>query len=258
MKAAYRITAAAALAVAVSACSAQNAGVNPTPSLAQQPPAGPNVRDPITGHTKHVFFSREYLRRHPGALRHPMRPDVNSANNLIYGGGPVETVPKIYLVFWGTQWGTQGTDSAGNLTFSNDPAQGAPYLQKLFKGLGTGNELWSGTMTQYCDGSSVAAGATTCPSGAPHIGYPTGGALAGVYYGMQHAGRAYAYLGGFDPAFEEASPGAILIGHAIAEAIGEGAGEFHFLRGREAYKYSWGAADRWNQRRLWTRRAHAQ
>jgi len=85
-----------------------------------------------------------------------------------------------------------------------------------------------------------------------------GGQTAAAYYGLSNRGRAYAYLGGFDPAFEEASPGAILIGHAIAEAIGEGAGEFHFLRGREAYKYSWGATDRWNQRRLWRRQAHAR
>lgn len=76
-----------------------------------------------------------------------------------------------------------------------------------------------------------------------------------AYYGFLDRGRAYAYLGGFYPAFEEASPGAILIGYAHGEAIDEGAREFHFLRGREAYKYSWSATDRWNQRRLWTRRA---
>jgi serine protease len=35
----------------------------------------------------------------------------------------------------------------------------APYLQQLFKGLGTGGELWSGVMTQYCQG--VATGTET-------------------------------------------------------------------------------------------------
>jgi len=114
-------------------------------------------------------------------------PAATGPETLAFGGGidgigVTSGTPKIYLVFWGSQWGTQSTDSGGNLTFSNDPAGGAPYIQRLFKGLGTGNELWSGTMTQYCDGSSVAAGATSCPAGAPHIGYPTGGALAGVWY----------------------------------------------------------------------------
>src|SRR5579859_7261164 len=109
-------------------------------------------------------------------------PETLAFGGGIDGIGVTSGTPKIYLVFWGSQWGTQSTNANGNLTFTNDPQQGAPYLQQLFKGLGTGNELWSGTMTQYCDGSSVASGATTCPTGAPHVGYPTGGALAGVWY----------------------------------------------------------------------------
>jgi hypothetical protein len=55
-------------------------------------------------------------------------------------------------------------------------------LQKLFKGLGTGSEQWSGTMTQYCDGSGVSSGATSCSASTSHVGYPTGGALSGVWY----------------------------------------------------------------------------
>ncbi|HET8843312.1 MAG TPA: hypothetical protein VFN35_17750 [Ktedonobacteraceae bacterium] len=110
-----------------------------------------------------------------------------SANTLAYGGGidgigVTSGKEKVYLVFWGTQWGTQSTNSSGNLTFSSDTAGGAPRLQNMFKGLGTGNELWSGVMTQYCDGSSVARNATSCPAGAAHVAYPTGGALSGVWY----------------------------------------------------------------------------
>ena len=109
-------------------------------------------------------------------------PQTLSFGGGIDGIGVASGTPKIYLVFWGSQWGSSSSDSSGNLSFSNDPDQGAPYLQKLFKGIGTGNELWSGTMTQYCDGSSVASGATSCPSGAAHVGYPSGGALSGVWY----------------------------------------------------------------------------
>jgi CelD/BcsL family acetyltransferase involved in cellulose biosynthesis len=79
-------------------------------------------------------------------------------------------------------------------------------------------------------------------------------AVVGAYYGFHHRGRAYAYLGGFDPAYAEESPGAILIGHAIAEAVREGGREFDFLRGQETYKYGWGAVDRWTKRKTWTRR----
>jgi hypothetical protein len=113
--------------------------------------------------------------------------DTAVSNILSYGGGingvgVTSGKEKVYLVFWGTQWGTPSTDSNGNLTLSNDSAGVAPYVQNLFKGLGTGNELWSGTMTQYCDGPGVSSGATTCSSTDMHVGYPTGGTLAGVLY----------------------------------------------------------------------------
>lgn len=73
-----------------------------------------------------------------------------------------------------------------------------------------------------------------------------GGIIAAVYYGFQHRRRAYAYLSGYDPDFAFESPAAILIAHAMEQAICEGAQQFDFLRGQEAYKYEWGAADRSN------------
>ena len=88
--------------------------------------------------------------------------------------------PKVYLVFWGSQWGTPGSDGSGNTTFSGDPQGVAPLLQSFFRGLGTGGETWSGVLTQYCEG--VAVGTITCPATAHHVGYPSGGALAGVWY----------------------------------------------------------------------------
>jgi serine protease len=112
---------------------------------------------------------------------------ATGAETLSYGGGVdgigvTSGTPKVYLVVYGSQWGTSSTDANGNMTLSNDPVGAVPYLQMLFKGLGTGNELWSGVMTQYCDGSGVSAGATSCSSSAAHIGYPTGGAFAGIWY----------------------------------------------------------------------------
>ena len=100
----------------------------------------------------------------------------------VNGIGVTSGTPKVYLVFWGNQWGNAATNAAGYLTLSGDPKNAAPYMQKWIKGLGTNGELWSGTMTQYCDGPLVARGATSCPPGAPRVGYPTGGALAGVWY----------------------------------------------------------------------------
>ena len=76
-----------------------------------------------------------------------------------------------------------------------------------------------------------------------------GDTLAAVYYGFAHHAGSSAYLIGFDPAFAFESPGTIIVAHAIERAIAEGSRTFHFLRGQETYKYEWGAADRWNQRR---------
>jgi hypothetical protein len=117
-------------------------------------------------------------------LNHPRNA---SANDLNYGGGihgiGVTTGPeRVYMVFYGSQWGTQGTNSKGDVTLSGDPSGQAPYQQELYKGLGTGGELWSGVMTQYCQG--VATGAQTCPaSNTQHVAYPAapGGVLAGVW-----------------------------------------------------------------------------
>src|SRR5437763_1817027 len=103
--------------------------------------------------------------------------DLLGLNHLYYGGGidgigVTSGTPKVYLVFYGSQW-----------TSGGDPNGAATYLQNLFRGIGTGGELWSGAMTQYCDGLTVLAGAATCnPGTAPHVGYPSAGALAGVWF----------------------------------------------------------------------------
>jgi CelD/BcsL family acetyltransferase involved in cellulose biosynthesis len=65
-----------------------------------------------------------------------------------------------------------------------------------------------------------------------------------VFYGFASHRRTHYYLGGFAPKFEKLSPGMLIVGHAIEEAIREGQQAFDFLRGQEAYKCAWGAQDR--------------
>ena len=119
-----------------------------------------------------------------GSSRSALTSPAISTSDLHYRGGTggvgVTTgPPKVYLVFWGSQWGTQGTNGQGYATFTGDTQGMAPDIQAFFTGLGTGGEQWSGVMTQYCQG--VAVGTTKCVSSAAHVGYPTGGALAGVW-----------------------------------------------------------------------------
>ncbi len=157
---------------------------------------------------------------------------TDSAQNLRYGGGVdgigVTTgAPKVYLVFWGTQWGTQSTNGNGDLTFSNDSSGAAPQLQEMFKGLGTNGELWSGTDTQYCEG--VATGTQICGNNGTHVAYPTGGALAGVWYANsgaeptnatslqlgQEAVTAASHFGNTTPALNRNAQYVILSAHNV-------------------------------------------
>ncbi len=170
----------------IMAVAASGAPASAAPTVTQA--AGTvNPESPAYGHPyRHgVTPTRETAQKMASwAQAHP-NVRAASANNLSYGGaidgiGVTSGPEKVYLVFYGSQWGTQGTNSSGYTTLSGDPSGEAPDLQGFFKGLGTGNELWSGVMTQYCEG--VAAGAQTCPaSNTAHVGYPTGGALAGVW-----------------------------------------------------------------------------
>ena len=131
------------------------------------------------------------VRPRPGAAAAAAQTDPPLPSALLaYGGdqpfgslqgeGVTTGQPKVYLVFFGSQWGTKSKDSRGYAKFSRDSVGMAGALQGFFAGLGTNGEKWSQIATQYCDG--VAYGATACLPGAPRIPYPSGSVLAGVWY----------------------------------------------------------------------------
>ncbi len=173
--------ASAAVATPSASAASSASAVTATPVAAGGAGVANPYREITLGHPyRHgVVPSLTWLRSHSIPTN-----QASGGGNLSYGGGldgvGVTTGrPEIYLVFWGG-WGSESTDAQGYTTFSNDPAGVAPYLQAFFKGLGTGGETWSGVMTQYCEG--VAAGSQTCPADSSRVGYPFGGALAGVWY----------------------------------------------------------------------------
>ncbi|GAA2744090.1 putative Ig domain-containing protein [Kitasatospora cinereorecta] len=130
---------------------------------------------------------QQHAKMQDWAASHPALNAATGPETLSYGGG-IDGIgvqsghSKVYLVFYGTQWGTQTTDANGNAKFSGDSAGAAGAAQQMFKGIGTGNELWSADLTQWCDGPNVAAGATSCPANANFVPYQSGGVLAGVWY----------------------------------------------------------------------------
>jgi serine protease len=120
-----------------------------------------------------------------------------SAGKLSYGGGVggvgvMSGQNKVYLVFYGTQWGTQsGPDANGNYSFSGDASGAAGLAQKFFKGIGTNGELYQGDLTQWCEG--IASGASDCSArpASSFVPYQQN-ILAGVWYDNSAASPASA------------------------------------------------------------------
>ena len=108
-------------------------------------------------------------------------PHIVSAN-LAYRGGHdgtgIQATPRVYLVFYGRQWGRAHT-SNGDLVFTNDPAGLAPRLQQFLRGL-FGTEHWSTSTTQYCD--HVATGRVQCRTAGRHVTHASTTPLAGVWH----------------------------------------------------------------------------
>jgi hypothetical protein len=65
------------------------------------------------------------------------------------------------------------------------------------------------------------------------------GKVISAFYGFSFGDRLFYYQIGFDPEWEQYSPGTILMYEVIKEAFSKGYREFDFLRGNEAYKTSW-------------------
>jgi CelD/BcsL family acetyltransferase involved in cellulose biosynthesis len=67
--------------------------------------------------------------------------------------------------------------------------------------------------------------------------------------GFLHHGHYYHFIAGYDPGRSHLSLGSFAVYVALRAAVNEGAECFDFLRGKEAYKYRWGARDYQTYRR---------
>jgi hypothetical protein len=101
----------------------------------------------------------------PGGIRPTASATLKVGSNGTQGVVAVQ--PKVYLVFWGSQW-------------SRDPAGVATDTQKLFRGLFGAADNWGTILNQYCAG--VPKGTVTCGSKGTHVKHPTASPLAGVWF----------------------------------------------------------------------------
>jgi hypothetical protein len=117
--------------------------------------ASASGRNAVT--SRHAAVSMMSIRPHHA---HPAaRP--RRTNNLSYHGGVggigVETAPKVYVVFWGSQWN------------GNDPSGEASTFQSFLSG--AGGSSWLNSVTQYCQG--VASGTIFCNGAGQAAGNPS-------------------------------------------------------------------------------------
>jgi CelD/BcsL family acetyltransferase involved in cellulose biosynthesis len=72
--------------------------------------------------------------------------------------------------------------------------------------------------------------------------------VAAGYLNFDYANRIWVYNSGTHPDFLHLSPGWVLLAHLLQWANENGRREFDFMRGDEAYKYRFGAIDRFVHR----------
>lgn len=116
---------------------------------------------------------------HPGTKASPIPGALSYGGGI--GGVGIQTNPKIYVVFWGAQWGGSSVNGDGDLVFSGDVASMAPRLQRMYHGL-YGSETWTNSNEQYCDGPGVFFGDTFCSPSSAHPQHPTSDPVLGVWY----------------------------------------------------------------------------
>lgn len=86
---------------------------------------------------RHVFASRKALRAHR-QLHGKHASGAPYVGQLLFRGGPLQTTPAVYLIFWGF---------SGASDVKNDPYGMAAYLTSFMQALG--GSSWLDTLTQY-------------------------------------------------------------------------------------------------------------
>lgn len=138
--------------------------------------SAPASNDATLGGVRYLERGQRPVIIHPTveAAKRARKSSSTSGGNLYYHGGTgdgsagtvgVETAPKIYLVFWGSQWN------------NNDPSGEAGILESFLPG--ASGSSWLNSVTQYCEG--VNSGTFFCNGAGTPAGNKTG-EYAGYWY----------------------------------------------------------------------------
>jgi hypothetical protein len=158
-----RIAAGVVTLAAAAACS----DVSRTPT---EPRMSPPAESPSFSRAPGGMEVLREARIHPTvAAAHAARPARPTRSNDLYyhggvGGIGVETAPRVYVVFYGSQW-------------SSDPSGEATIVQNFLNGVG--GSSWLNSVTQYCQ--AVSSGTIYCNGAGSAAGNKTG-ILVGVWF----------------------------------------------------------------------------
>jgi hypothetical protein len=152
-----RLLALLSAAAILAACSGGGGGAIPSGG-AQTVPQGNELTplstfsavDTATGTLVRIFPTVDVINSLPAGER-----ATSATNPLLYHGGPVQTAPKLYVVFWGSAWNGSG-----------DPYGVASRLKSFYAAIG--GHSWLNSVTQYTQ------------SGGAHVGN-AGNIFAGSY-----------------------------------------------------------------------------
>ncbi len=84
----------------------------------------------------HFFPTNDGLWRTVNSTRYRGGGGSSTGGNLNYGGGAIQTSPKLYVVYWGSAWNGSG-----------DPDHAQPYLNSFLAHVG--GTTWNSSVTQY-------------------------------------------------------------------------------------------------------------
>jgi len=142
-----RILGAVVISSLLAACSSGVQSVPTGPTLAPSSAGGLTLlstftaRDQETGTVVHIYPTRDVIDQ----INQGRQLERRRSSNLGYHGGPVQTAPRLYVVFWGSSWNSSG-----------DPQGVASRLTSFYNAIGGGK--WLNSVTQYTQSGGAHVG----------------------------------------------------------------------------------------------------
>ena len=143
--------------------------------------------DNATGTVVHIYPTRDII----DAMHSNGGRTTQATTPLLYHGGPIQTAPKLYVVFWGSAWNGSG-----------DP-YGVAALLKSFYGV-IGGSKWLNSVSQYTQTGGAPVGnagnifagsyvdtSSTPPKRPTQSGMAAEAAKAAAHFGDYSASAAY-------------------------------------------------------------------